>query len=305
MTRATVKSQAAELTRIPAVARQQAGLFTRAQARAEGWSDDQIRHRLRAGSWVRSIGRALMRNGHPNAPHTLAWAVHLTLPSAVISHLTAGLLFGFPVTQQSRLAHAYSDQHHKIDGIVRHQLPLSATDRTITQRLPVTTRTRTAFDCLALLPPDRGINLWAWLSSRRILSTDQLAQAVRDRLGWPGTPNLLSILTVAQGGAGSVAEQRLHHLLRSAGIGGWAAGVTIHDGSGLVIAVADILFHRERLIIEVDGFASHAGLDAFVNDRRRQNALVNAGYRVLRVTWLDLTKRPAELIAEIRAALAQ
>ena len=72
-----------------------------------------------------------------------------------------------------------------------------------------------------------------------------------------------------------------------------------------MIAVADILFALHRLIIEVDGFETHSSAEAFVNDRRRQNALVNAGYRVLRVTWQDLKFRPGQLIAEIHAALSQ
>jgi very-short-patch-repair endonuclease len=41
----------------------------------------------------------------------------------------------------------------------------------------------------------------------------------------------------------------------------------------------------------------------FRRDRQRQNAVVLAGWTVLRFTWHDLTQRPNEVIAEIRLAL--
>ncbi len=43
--------------------------------------------------------------------------------------------------------------------------------------------------------------------------------------------------------------------------------------------------------------------DRFVADRRRQNALVNARWTVLRFTWHDLDARPDDVLNEIRVAL--
>ena len=43
--------------------------------------------------------------------------------------------------------------------------------------------------------------------------------------------------------------------------------------------------------------------DRFVDDRRRQNALVNEQRTVLRFTWHDLIARPAGVVEEIRSAL--
>jgi very-short-patch-repair endonuclease len=62
-----------------------------------------------------------------------------------------------------------------------------------------------------------------------------------------------------------------------------------------------VLFRAAGLVIEFDVFAAHGGREAFVADRRRQNQLTMAGYRVLRVTWDDLVQRPEEIVAEIRA----
>lgn len=124
------------------------------------------------------------------------------------------------------------------------------------------------------------------------------------RTGRHGTPALVRLLRTVSTGAASVAELRLHRLLRGAGLTGWAANVDIEVG-GRVIAVADVLFPAERLILEVDGWSSHRGREAFVTDRRRQRALSLAGYLVLRFTWDDLVGRPEETLEEIRDALAR
>ncbi len=99
-----------------------------------------------------------------------------------------------------------------------------------------------------------------------------------------------------------MAERRLHRLLQGKRISGWRTGATIMDEAVHIIAVVDLLFPAERLVVEVDGFAFHSGPDALVNDRRRQNTLVNAGYRVLRVTWDDRHIQPDAIIGEIRMA---
>jgi very-short-patch-repair endonuclease len=125
---------------------------------------------------------------------------------------------------------------------------------------------------------------------------------VRDRLGRRGTPTLLRLLSLARSGAASIAELKLHEMLRTAGLSGWHPNAPVHDPAGL-IAVVDVLFPEVRLVIEVDGFAAHRDRGSFVADRRRQNRLVAAGYTVLRVTWDDLRDRPEAVLIELRSLL--
>lgn len=66
----------------------------------------------------------------------------------------------------------------------------------------------------------------------------------------------------------------------------------------------DLAFVHERIAVEVDGWAWHSDVERFRADRRRQNALVLAGWTVLRFTWDDLTNRPEQVVAQIQAALA-
>ncbi|MGE3256344.1 endonuclease domain-containing protein, partial [Pseudonocardia sp.] len=65
----------------------------------------------------------------------------------------------------------------------------------------------------------------------------------------------------------------------------------------------DLAFVRERVAVEVDGWAWHVDQARFRNDRRKGNAVNGAGWVLLRFTWHDLNGRPAACLAEIRAAL--
>ena len=100
----------------------------------------------------------------------------------------------------------------------------------------------------------------------------------------------------------SGGERHLQLLLRSEGVDGWLANPRINLPGGA--CYPDLLFADQRLVVEFDGFAVHSSAEAFEADRRRQNRLVLAGFRVLRYTWRRLQDDPQGLIVEIRAALA-
>ena len=67
--------------------------------------------------------------------------------------------------------------------------------------------------------------------------------------------------------------------------------------------LVDTAFPGRRVAVEIDGWAWHMDVDRFRADRHKGNALVRAGWDLLRFTWHGLTNRPDYVIAEIRAAL--
>ncbi|MBA8796102.1 very-short-patch-repair endonuclease [Friedmanniella endophytica] len=99
----------------------------------------------------------------------------------------------------------------------------------------------------------------------------------------------------------SAAERTLHRLLRSAGCGGWRANHEVVVGGRRFFL--DVAFPAARLAVEVDGRAVHDTAEAFESDRARQNALVLAGWTVLRFTWRMLADDPELVLAQILAAL--
>lgn len=288
---------------VPQIARLQGGAFTRRQAECEGWSPRRITARLASGHWVVVCGSGLAAAGTVTAS-TQAWAAHLSRPDAVVSHLTAAELYRFPVEPSPR-AHvtAAADVKHGLRGAYVHHVPLEEEDVVLwAGDLRVTGSRRTALDCLRVLPATQGEALWAWLATRDVLRRRHLVKEVAGSTGRWGTPRLARLLRDTQEGAFSEAERRLHRLLRRAGLGGWQANARIIV-NGRVLAVVDVLFARDRVVVEVDGWSAHAGPDAFTQDRRRQNDLVGAGYVVLRFTWADLTQRPDDVVRRIQQAL--
>jgi very-short-patch-repair endonuclease len=67
----------------------------------------------------------------------------------------------------------------------------------------------------------------------------------------------------------------------------------------------DFLWRKQRLIVEMDGFAFHGHRRAFQRDRRRDQILEGAGYTVFRVTWQQLVGEPLALAVRLANALVR
>lgn len=134
---------------------------------------------------------------------------------------------------------------------------------------------------------------------QRHVSFTALYQAYCRNLGRPASRTAYRLLVAAADGADSAAERLLVGLLRGAGIGGWVLG---HPFAAYRI---DLAFVAARVAVEVDGWAWHSDVDRFRADRRKGNALVAAGWDLLRFTWHDLTTEPHRVLAEITHALGR
>jgi len=65
----------------------------------------------------------------------------------------------------------------------------------------------------------------------------------------------------------------------------------------------DCVWPEQRLIVELDGHASHSPAHAFELDRARDRRLEAADWRVIRITWRQL-EQEAELVeADLRRLL--
>ena len=65
----------------------------------------------------------------------------------------------------------------------------------------------------------------------------------------------------------------------------------------------DMLWETKKLAIEADGEETHGTRGAFQRDRRRDQLLVAAGYRVARVTWRQAEDEPDAVAARIKRML--
>ncbi|MGH9269189.1 MAG: endonuclease domain-containing protein, partial [Acidimicrobiales bacterium] len=100
----------------------------------------------------------------------------------------------------------------------------------------------------------------------------------------------------------SLLESRMARLLKSAELPPAAFQHDIYAGRRFVGRV-DFAYPEVRLAIEVDGWEAHASPEALQGDLSRQNALVGAGWTVLRFTWHDIVRRPPAVATAITRVL--
>jgi very-short-patch-repair endonuclease len=79
------------------------------------------------------------------------------------------------------------------------------------------------------------------------------------------------------------------------------AQVSLHDEHDRFLGRVDLYYPAHRLAIEYDGGTHRTSL---VEDNRRQNQLLNAGFRLLRFAFADIRETPTSVVDQVRHALA-
>ncbi|MFO7676658.1 MAG: DUF559 domain-containing protein [bacterium] len=97
-------------------------------------------------------------------------------------------------------------------------------------------------------------------------------------------------------------EDRLYYRLRDTGLTPERLFFLREGGRGRELDLA--LFCREGgLNVECDGEQYHAGPDKAEADRARDNALAADGWRILRFSGREITRKPAECVRTVRRAV--
>jgi very-short-patch-repair endonuclease len=145
----------------------------------------------------------------------------------------------------------------------------------------------------ALIAIDRAIHL-------RLVDSAALCQYAEAADGRRGAARLRS-LALLGAPAESPMETRLRWLLIQARLPRPEVQTSLNDAATGFVARADLYYPSKRLILEYDG-GNHR--ERLVEDNRRQNLLINAGFRLLRFTAPDIYGRPQVVVAQVRAALS-
>jgi very-short-patch-repair endonuclease len=136
---------------------------------------------------------------------------------------------------------------------------------------------------------------------RRLCSRDVLEREVRShpRPGCAEIRALCAHYTLGSTITRSELEERFLALCRKKGLPEPQVNVRL---MGLTV---DFLWPHRGVVVEVDGRTSHDTERAFQDDRDRDSLLAANGYRVLRFTWWDVTRRPAIVVDRLRRVLDQ
>jgi very-short-patch-repair endonuclease len=274
------------------------GAVTRGQLLAGGTPAGTVDAWLRRGRLV-----PVLRGVYAQPPVALLARVSAALlwcPQAVASHRTAAWLWQLagsdepPVVEVTVPRRCTRRSPQPWLRIYRRDLPADRVERC--GQLPTVEPEQTVLDCLAVLPDQAGARL-VDAALGRLVRKDLLHDRYLANLGRRGSPTAARVLPMAVPGAASHPERVLARALHAAGITGFGVNQPVRG------YVADLLDTKRKLIIEVGGWATHRTKTAFQHDRTRQNALVTAGYTVLRYTAHDIEHRLDTVIAQIRQTL--
>lgn len=274
------------------------------QLKALGLSASAVRNRVAAGKFqgvhrgVYAVGLAPL-----SIEATYMGAVLACGPDSVLSHRSAAAHLGLrpcnrpkvDVTPPGRTGRGRK-------GIDVHRAAgLDARDVTTVEGIPCTTVARTLLDLAEAI--DRTA-LGRAIEQAEKLRVFDLA-AVADVMARAGNRRGLSVLREAlavyapePAFTRSELERRFLALCRAAGV---PMPRTNNVTNGYEI---DFTWPDRRLMVEVDSMRHHGTRAAFERDRRRDQQLAAAGWRVVRFTWRQVIETPDEVVATLQALLA-
>jgi very-short-patch-repair endonuclease len=285
-------------------ARSQGGVVGRAQLRALGYSARAIDGMLHRGRMERTRQHGVYRApGAPDSAESACWLAALGSNSPV-TYLTGAQVWDITVPSD-KWVHISRFDRRRLDwppGVRVHRVALDPNAVTERGGLLVTTRTETLLDCLGWLQIGDARALADRAQQQRWLTAADIERRLDNQPGRWGNRRLRWLLPTIGDGAHSEAERRLHKVLRRSGVTGWVPNYPVQiAGERFVI---DAALPDHMIAIEVDGYGDHSKREIFQRDRTKQNALIGAGWTVLRFTWGDVVDRPDYVVAAITSLLA-
>ena len=281
-------------------------VVSRQQALARGFTDSGIAAQVRAGRWQRLHQGIYSTRTGPATPSARQWAALLAGGAgAVLSHETAGALYGLPLAD--RRVHICVPARRRVDapaGVVVHRSRRLAESRHPGLVPPRTRLEVTVVDLVAgAVRGDAALGWAAAACQHRLTTAARLRAELTGRPTVPWRGLLLEALADIAAGAHSPLE--LHYLRRVERAHGLPTGrrqrAAVRAGRR---EWTDVLYEAYAVVIELDGRLGHDEPEEGWRDSRRDNATVLAGEVPLRYGWADVTGRPCNLAGEVAALLA-
>lgn len=281
-----------------ALAQGQQGYVARWQLLQLGLGRGAIAARLHSGRLtveypgVYAVGP---RRAEPRA--RAAAAVLACGPRAVLSHGSAASLWGM-LGRWSFPIEVTVVGNRRQPGITIHRSrTLRHADVTRQHGIPVTSPARTLLDIAPRIDDRRLTRIVNDALRTRLLSLDALAELLTRSPHRRGVRRLRPFVEAPKGPTASVFEDRFLAFVR-------AHGLPEPEINARVLGrEVDVLFRRQRVIVELDSWEFHRDRAAFIDDRERDASALEAGYVTLRLTWERLDERAAQEAARLDAIL--
>ena len=227
-------------------------------------------------------------------------AVLVSGKGALLSHYPAAVLWGLRPAPAHAIHVVVAGR--RVDGpkgVQVHKIKtLHPRDARSRHGIPTTSPARTLLDLATQVPQrelDRAVNQ---ARVTKLVSDTSLNEQFSRYPLHRGTAALRRALQHTPAFTRSEGERRLLRLVKKARLPIPVSNTRVEGYE------ADHYWPEHKLIVEVDGYDVHSTRATFESDRRRDADLQSTGYRVLRVTWLQLSEEPEAVIATLSAALA-
>jgi Transcriptional regulator, AbiEi antitoxin len=281
---------------------------------ARGHSPEHIRTLVRRGRLVR-IGRGVYVlaatanafSATPEGQHVLraAAAVVQAGEGAVVSHRSAAVIHGIDLVRRPSdvtISGRPSGGRHATAGVHLYTTPLPPEHVTRKLGLPVTTAARTVIDLARTLTFADGVAAADSAIRKGFASKSQLRALLATCSRRPGVIQARRVVEFANGLAESVLESIARVAFDALGLPPPRLQVWIPSASGEPIGRVDFYWEDYKTIAEVDGAMKYEDPSRARAQLLRDKRLREAGYQVVHLTWQDISIRPAEAAASIRAA---
>jgi very-short-patch-repair endonuclease len=217
-------------------------------------------------------------------------AVKACGPSAVLSHFSAAVLYGW-FDWDGRFPEVTATHPRTHHGIYAHRS--QCIERVIHRGIPVTPPARVILDLAAELPLAglrRAVN--EALNRGQIKVSELVTRRHR------GAAKLRKILATAAPTRNEY-EDIVLAVIHQGGLS--TPDVNVRRGR----YIPDFRWPAHGVILEADSRKYHGHLLARADDAKRQALLEAQGERVLRTTWVEVVTRPAVVVARVRGALVE
>jgi very-short-patch-repair endonuclease len=295
--------------KLRALAERQHGVITRKQAQELGATRQHLRRRLESRDWEPVTSKVIRLVGTRRTFRQRAMAAALDAgPDSAVSHESAAALWRLPgfLPGPLHVTQAVGRSGRASTLATLHRTCRLPEDHVSTvDGIPVTSPSRTVFDLAGVLHPGRTERALDNALARRLttMATLRTVTASLAAAGRGGSALMRRLLDARADGyvaPESGLEARFLSIVRAAGL---PEPLRQRDlgGQGWVGRV-DFVYPDKRLVVEIDSGLHHSTLLDETADAKRDGALREAGYRVVRVGEQEVWHRPQEVVRRLLAS---
>jgi very-short-patch-repair endonuclease len=259
-----------------------------------GLSADAVK-RWRAAAKLFLLHPGVYALGHPWIPieGRMTAAILHAGEGSVLSHATAAWWWGLIDQEPDVIDISTPTRARSTDGVrVHHPRHVDATTH---RRFPITTAARTLVDLAAQSSVSAVRRALAEAEYKGLLELHELEPYLFR--GRPGAKRLRQALARHQRKLAltrSELERRFLALCER-------AGIPLPEVNAPVSRMRiDMVWHEQRIAVELDGYTGHHTPAQLERDRRRELHARMQGYIVIRYTWSQVVDEPDLVVADLR-----